>query len=289
MERVDAHCHFWELSRGDYTWLDVSNPDLAPIARDFLPAEMKLHREAADIDRVVVVQAAATEAETDYLLGLADQHDEIGGVVGWADLESEKVELRLKNWATNPKFNGIRPMLQDIEDTNWILGEPQIEIGRILEKLDLRFDALIEPRHLPAIYQFCDKYPDLAVVIDHAAKPKAALAGDREAFVDWSTYMKKIAGNPNVYCKLSGLLTELQPAAQVSLHGLLDRYINVLLEAFGPQRLMWGSDWPVLTLASDYQSWLNLSHTLLQNIDGAARDQIFGGTASAFYGLGDKK
>jgi L-fuconolactonase len=286
MIRVDAHCHFWELNRGDYDWLDVNNQNLAPIARDFQSGDLAAHRIATGINQIVVVQAAATEAETDYLLSLADRHEEIAGVVGWADLRSDKVSQRLRQWSRYPKFKGIRPMLQDIEDAGWLLEMPQSNIGQILVELGLRFDALIQPRHLPVLYQFCKDNPNLPVVIDHAAKPKSAFSGDDTAFEYWSENMKMLASDTNAYCKLSGLLTELDAKDLADPVSTITPFVEVLLKTFGPERLMWGSDWPVLTLVSNYQSWHDLAHVLLEKLGSDASDRVFGGTASEFYALG---
>ena len=286
MARVDAHCHFWDLSRGDYGWLDASNSDLAPIVRDYCPGDLAPLRNAANVEKVVVVQAAATEAETDYLLELADRNDEIAGVVGWADFESDGVVQRLEKWTDNPKFKGVRPMLQDIENTDWLLENPKADIWPELVRLGLRFDALVQPRHLPVIYKFCKSNPDLALVIDHAAKPKSALEGNGDAFVFWSEHMTMLARDTNAHCKLSGLLSEMEASDLKEPRPILQRYVDVLLEAFGPERLMWGSDWPVVTLASSYQQWSLLAQSLISEIDPGGRDKILGGTASAFYGLG---
>lgn len=286
MGRIDAHCHFWELSRGDYSWIDANDPDLAPIARDFQPPDIMPLLKATNVQKVVVIQAAASEAETDYLLTLADHHDEISGVVGWANIESSEAAKRIEKWAANGKFKGIRPMLQDIDDTQWLLENPHTDIFPTMVDLGLRFDALVQPRHLPVLHEFCTSNPALPVVIDHAAKPKAALADDEDSFSYWSRHMKSIARDTNAYCKFSGLLTELDGSRPKDPRTVLQRYVDVLLEAFGPNRLMWGSDWPVLTLASDYQSWHGLAQDLLDQIGSDASDQIFGRTAATFYGLG---
>ncbi len=286
MVRIDAHCHFWELSRGDYTWLDAGDLCLTPIARDFQPHDIAPLLNAAKMQKMVVVQAAATESETDYLLALANRHENVAGVVGWTDLEAGDVQSRLAEWSAKPKFKGIRPMLQDIDDTQWLLERPQTHIFSTMVDLGLCFDALVEPRHLPVIHQFCTANPALRVVIDHAAKPKAALAGDEGAFGDWSTEMKSLARDTNVFCKLSGLLTELDARKSPDPQTVLQRYVDVLLETFGPDRLMWGSDWPVVTLASDYLRWHNLAEILLDQIGQSERNKVFGGTASDFYGLG---
>lgn len=286
MVRIDAHCHFWKLSRGDYDWLDASNPSLATIARDFLPSDIAPFIQDAGVQHVVMVQTAANEAETDYMLTLANNRDEIAGVVGWADIESGDATKRLEKWAVDPKFKGIRPMMQNIDDAQWLLERPNADVFTAMVDLGIRFDALVQPRHLSVLHKFCTSNPMLPVVIDHAAKPKAALAGNADAFSHWARHMQSIARDTNTYCKISGLLTELDANNPTNQKDMLQRYVDVLLEAFGPDRLMWGSDWPVLTLVSDYQQWHTLVEALLGHIEPDARDQIFGGTAGAFYGIG---
>lgn len=287
MGRVDAHCHLWDLSRGDYDWLDVNNPDLAPIARDFGVDDLAPQLVAADVDHVVVVQAAASEAETDYLLSLSDKHSEIGGVVGWVDLLAENAGQVLADWAVNPKFKGIRPMLQGIEADAWLIDSPPKDIWHKVVQLGLRFDALVQPRHLEVMLRFCQENSELRVVIDHAAKPKDAFAGDARAFEDWSRNMRALGQNSQAYCKVSGLLTELDAHSLEDPLPVLKPVFDVLLESFGPARLMWGSDWPVLRLASDYTRWNALTFELLAGLSDDDRSLILGGTATQFYGLED--
>lgn len=282
--RVDAHCHLWQLDRGDYAWLDRSDPKLKKIARDFGVADLTKARKRVGVSQVIVVQAAATEAETEYLLSLADQNQEIAGVVGWVDLSSKNAIASIDKFSTNPSFKGIRPMLQDIEDTNWLLDVPAANVWEILKQKNLRFDALIRPRHLPMTHQFCLQHPELKIVIDHAAKPDIA-NGDDEAFEFWCSNMAAIANQTHAFCKISGLLTEMRPEQLPNASMILKPIIDHLIESFGPERLMWGSDWPVVRLAGDYNIWNELTLELLQDLNQKSQTSILSGTASRFYGV----
>lgn len=273
--RIDAHQHFWRLSRGDYQWLDVSSPALAPLARDFEPADLAPLRAAHGVTRTVLVQAAATEAETDHLLALADAHDEIAGVVGWVDLADAGRLPTLQRWARHPKFKGVRPMLQDLPDANWLDHGPSGDMVQALIDLGLRFDALVRAEHLSALDRFAARWPALPIVIDHAAKPGLSDA--------WRAVLAALARHPQVCCKFSGLLTELDGAANAAEQ--IAPVWDALVQLFGPDRLMWGSDWPVLNLAADYGGWVELSQRFIGGLPAAGQDAIWRDTAVRFYGL----
>lgn len=281
MGRIDAHCHFWTPSRGDYGWLDAAGPALDPLRRDFLPAELARLNGGAE---VIAVQAAPTEAETDYLLGLARRYPQIVGVVGWCDLSDADAAGRLAHMAENRKLRGLRPMLQDLPQDDWIATTPDPIAIAVMLNLGLRFDALVTPRHLTALLAFHDLYPDLPIVIDHAAKPYLASGAD----AGWAAAMAGLAQSGQVYCKISGLLTEMSPAQRATpdtalavLRPLLAR----LLDWFGAGRLIWGSDWPVLTLVAAHADWLSLTEALLEGLSADERVGILGGNARRFYGL----
>lgn len=275
--RIDSHQHFWQLQRGDYDWL---GPDLGPLYRDYQPPELATHLRTAGIDQTILVQAATSVAETDYLLSLADQHTFIAGVVGWIDMDAPDALAQLAPLAEHPKLLGIRPMIQDIADPQWMLRDELAPVYRELIRRNLRFDALVKPPHLDALLVLLQRYPELPVVIDHGGKPDIA----NEAFAPWANRMQTLAQETHACCKLSGLLTEAGPAAGAEQ---LRPYVDHLLQCFGPQRLMWGSDWPVLNLAADYAHWLTLTTALLADLKDTDRDAIMGGTATRFYGLGD--
>lgn len=286
--RVDAHQHFWRLARGDYDWLDPSDPALAPIARDFEPEDLAPLRRAHGIGRTVLVQAAATTGETEHLLSLADRHPEIAGVVGWIDLADPSQRPVLERWARHPAFKGVRPMLQDLPDREWILHGPHPTMVQALVDLGLRLDALVKPPHLPALLRFVERWPALPVVIDHAAKPVLREGWQADWVGPWREAMAALATHPQVCCKFSALLTEAHPSQidpAEAAEALLAPVWDHLLQHFGPQRLMWGSDWPVLNLASDYARWAELAGRFIDRLSAADRQVVWGGTAARFYGL----
>lgn len=283
-KRIDAHCHLWALDRGDYHWMDVSDPSFAPIARDFDVSDLARARDEAGVCEVVVVQAAATEAETDYLLSLANEHCEIKAVVGWVDLAKNDATKQIDKFARNAAFKGIRPMLQDIEDTDWLIKIPQDDVWDHLAEKGLRLDALVKPRHLSMITQFCLNHPNLPIVIDHCAKPE--FAKNDPAYIDvWLEGILKIANETHAYCKLSGLLTEMSVEQIPEAYDILKPLVDQLIQAFGPERMMWGSDWPVVRLASAYARWNDLTLALLTDLDPASQNAILFKTAEQFYGL----
>jgi L-fuconolactonase len=274
MARIDAHQHFWTTQRDDYGWLTA---ELGPIYRDFLPEDLRPLITAAGVDKSIIVQAAESEAETLYLLDLAASADFVAGIVGWVDLEAPNAAERVAYMAQRGVI-GLRPMVQDMADTNWLL-RPSISAG--LEAMiahNMRFDALVKPRHLAILPAFAKLYPQLKVVIDHGAKPDIA----HKALELWASAMMDIGQNTHFFCKLSGLATEAGADWQSAD---LQPYVGVLLSAFGPSRVMWGSDWPVLNLAGDYARWHSVTTELLSGLSQAERDDIFGGTAARFYGL----
>ena len=273
MQLIDSHCHFWRLSRGDYGWLEGEGGPLAPIRRDFAPADYP--GEA----RLIAVQAAPSVAETEFLLALSAEEPRIAGVVGWVDLSDEAAPGTLARLAENPGFKGVRPMLQDIEDTDWLTRAARPEAVQALVDLGLRFDALVLERHLPMLTGFAATHPELPMVIDHAAKPQPG------ARPEWEEGMAALARWPQVHCKLSGLMTELSEEELTDplppLRAILDR----LLEWFGPERLIWGSDWPVLTLAASWDDWRGLTEELLAPLSKDVRAAILQGNAARFYGV----
>jgi L-fuconolactonase len=273
---VDAHHHVWSLARGDYGWLTSA---LEPIHRDFTLADFAPLREGAGIATTVLVQAAPTLAETQFLLKVAnDSGGVVKGVVGWVDMTAADAIPTLTRLARNPLLKSVRPMLQDLPDPAWIL---RADVGRALSalpRLGLRFDALVKPAQLPALLTMLERHPDLAVVIDHAAKPDIA----NGMWEPWASSMRVAAGNPRVRCKLSGLVTEAGPNWTIDT---LRPYFDFLVECFGAQRLMWGSDWPVVNLGGSYQRWFAATVALMAGLTPQERAAIMGGTARRFYGL----
>ena len=233
--RIDAHQHFWHVARGDYAWLTAdAYPELY---RDFDPPDLAPLIARCDVQQTVLVQGAETEAETDFLLGIGAATPFVAGVVGWVDLLAADAPARIARIAQRPKLVGLRPMLETLQDDEWLLA-PRLEPAvQAMTQHDVRFDALIRPRHLPVLHRFLARHPDLAVVIDHAAKPDIA-HGELDA---WSRDLRTIASNSSAFVKLSGLATEASPGWDVAT---LRPWVDVLLDAFGARRIMWGSDWP---------------------------------------------
>lgn len=278
--KIDSHQHFWSLARGDYHWLTA---ELTELYQDFLPEQLMPYMQQANVQATVLVQAAETTAETDYMLALAAEHSFIRGVVGWVNLADEQVLAQLQNFASNPIFKGIRPMLQDIDDAKWILQPQFATVFDYLIAENLTFDALVLPKHLPHIYQLACQYPQLKIVIDHAAKPQidAIHAGDIKSSA-WFYWMEKLAQLPQVYCKLSGLVTQItSPSDKV----YIDNFAKALLQIFTSKKLMWGSDWPVLNLTANYQEWLSISEQVLHLLNPQQQADVCFNNAVEFYNL----
>lgn len=272
---IDAHQHFWKVARTDYGWL---TPDLTALYRDFLPGDLDPLLVASGVTGTVIVQAAPSEAETLFLLDLAREWPKACAVVGWIDMTSPQAEKHLGSLAQDPKLRGIRPMIQDEADPEWML---QASVGAAFQavgRCGLTFDALVRPHQLTTLTRLVDRFPDVPVVVDHGAKP--AIGAD--AFQPWANDIAAFSKRPQVMCKLSGLLTEAGPRATDTD---LIPYVEHLLDCFGPARLMWGSDWPVLTTAGDYGGWLDQARRLVQRLGAAEQAQIFGRTAARFYGF----
>jgi L-fuconolactonase len=274
--RIDSHQHFWKLARGDYGWL--TKAEHPKIARDFLPEDIAPLLAAGRIDNTILVQAAPSLAETEFLLQLAATTPFVAGVVGWVEFDAPGAPSQIARLAADTKLVGLRPMLQDLPDVEWMLRPALAPALDAMQRGGLRFDALVKPRHLPALAEFLERYGELAVVIDHGAKPDVA-GGEIDL---WAAYIRHIGRNSQARCKLSGLASEAGPGWGAEK---LKPYVDVLLEAFGPARLMWGSDWPVLNEVGDYAAWLDLAETLTRQLTSSERDAIFGGTAASFYGL----
>ncbi|MBW3512980.1 MULTISPECIES: amidohydrolase [Janthinobacterium] len=275
MMRIDAHQHFWQLAARAGSW---PPPTLAAIHRDFAPADMAPLLAAHGIAGTVLVQSLPSEDDTYWLLALAEQNSFIRAVVGWTDLLAPDAAAAIACLASQPKLKGLRPMLQDIDDNQWIANPALAPALAAMVEHGLRLDALVLPRHLPALLQCARDYPRLAIVIDHAAKPPIADA----AFGAWREDMAQLAALPNVHCKLSGLVTEARPGWHVDD---LRPYAVHVLNVFGPRRVIWGSDWPVVDLAGGYAAWLAASEALLAHLGQEDKDDIFGRNACRFYGF----
>jgi L-fuconolactonase len=275
--RIDAHQHFWQLGQLDFSWLD--QPPLAPIRRNFLPADLKPLLESAGIDKSIFVQTQHNVAENRWVLNLAEQHDWLAGVVGWVDLASSDCEEQLREFVDHPKFVGIRHVTQDEPDDNFIVREDVLRGLAVLEKHGVPFDLLFYVQHLRHAPTLGKRLPELKMVIDHCSKPRI-----KDRWIDdWRRDMQAAAMFPNIFCKLSGLVTEADwnnwQAAD------LQPYIETALDCFGPERCMFGSDWPVCLLAGSYSRVIGALDDCVRKLSPTERDAIFGGTAARFYGL----
>lgn len=278
LDDIDAHQHFWRPERGDYGWMPPDDPVLT---RFYGPAHLAPEREAAGIGRTVLVQAAPTVAETEYMLGIADATPHVAGVVGWIDFERPGDLDTLRRLAGHPKFLGVRPMIQDIPDDDWMLRADVQWAFEAVADLGLAFDALGFPRHLANFLTVFRRHPGLRAVVDHCMKPEIA-AGDPARFEIWAEGMARIAAETGGFCKLSGLVTEAGPDWTVAT---LRPYAEHVLAVFGPERVMWGSDWPVCRRRAEYGVWRAAAGELTAHLDSAERSRVFGGTAREFYRL----
>lgn len=270
---IDAHQHFWRLDRGDYGWL---TPALSAIHRDFGPEDLAPILARHGIARTILVQAAPTVAETRYLLDLARATPFVAGVVGWIDFDARDAPDAVAQLARDAKLVGLRPMVQDIADDDWLARPSHAPAIEAMIAHRLVFDALVLPRHLPRLARVLERHPALRVVVDHGAKPRIA-ARDLDG---WRRDLTAVAAHPQVNCKLSGLLTESAPGDGLAE---LKPAIDTLLAAFGPQRLLWGSDWPVVNLAGGYDRWRELSLAALAPLGESAHAAVLGANAARVY------
>ncbi|MFK7879659.1 amidohydrolase family protein [Roseobacter sp.] len=278
--KIDAHQHYWQPARSDYDWMPQDNPTLN---RAYGPADLAPSLRRHGIEGTVLVQAAATVAETEYMLGLADATPSVKGVVGWINFEDSGDLQHLKRLANHPKFLGVRPMIQDIPDVDWMLKDNIQWAFQAIVDLDLTFDALGFPQHLKNFDTLLSRYPTMRVVIDHIMKPhiRDAMAG-QEAFSDWAIGMSRLAHRTGTYCKLSGMVTEASEGWTIND---LRPFANHVISAFGPSRVMWGSDWPVCRLQAEYDIWHDTALGLTAHLNAQERTEIFGGSAARFYRL----
>lgn len=275
--RIDSHQHYWKVDRGDYHWM---TPRGTVLCRDYLPADLQPSLLRHGIQKTILVQAAQTCAETDFLLELAAANDPIAGVVGWLDMDSADFQEQFEQYRKHAKFIGIRPMLQDIADDKWILRPRVLDSLRLLAKVDFPFEFLTHPRHLPFALQVLDQVPELRAVIDHISKPEIR-AGKLEP---WKTSIAEASRHTNLYCKLSGMITEADHQ-RWSVSDLRP-YVEHVVECFGPDRVMFGSDWPVCLLAGNYDEVIAALQEILSPILNADTERkIFGENAERFYKL----
>jgi L-fuconolactonase len=274
--RIDAHHHFWTYSREEYGWLDES---MAVIRRDFLPEHLEPELRACGIDGVVSVQARQTVEETRWLLALASQRDFIRGVVGWVPLIASDISDILGSLMGQGRLKAVRHVLQAEPDDQYMLRDDFNRGIDSLSQLGLAYDILIFERHLPQAIQFVDRHPKQIFVLDHIAKPRIR----DHVMSPWRENLRKLAERANVYCKISGMVTEADYNAWTKED--LAPYFDTVLQAFGPERLIFGSDWPVCLVATTYRGWFNLVFEQIASLSDAERDAILGGTAIRAYRL----
>lgn len=278
--RVDAHQHFWLPTQVTYGWMKPLVGEAARrLVRPVLPSELEPILARHRIDRTVLVQAATDEAEADLLLSLAEQHELIAGAVVWLDMERADFEAELSRRAAHPQFLGVRPMIQDIEDLGWMRRSRVLDAFAVLEERQVCFDFLIKPHQLEPTIEVLDRFPRLRAVIDHIAKPDIA-RGERQPYSD---LLARVSEHPSVYCKLSGLITEADHERWTPRD--LAPFIEHALRCFGARRSMFGSDWPVCTLAGSYDSVVEALESTLRELRLAPSElsAIFGDTACDFY------
>jgi L-fuconolactonase len=274
--RLDAHQHFWKYIPADYEWI---GDDMAPLKRDFLPQDLKPLLVDAAFDGSIAVQAQQTVEEADWLLELAEQNNFIKGVVGWVDLCSPNVRTQLEQLSANKRFVGVRHVVQGEPDDEFML-RPGFRRGIAqLAEFGLVYDLLLFPRHLPVALKLVRQFPEQTFVLDHIAKPAIADA----QIEPWGHAIQVLAKCPNVSCKLSGMVTEARWTQWVVAD--FRPYLDVVFEAFGPDRLMIGSDWPVCTVSGDYASTMDIVMSYIEPLSPRERDGILGANCARVYGV----
>jgi len=280
--KIDAHQHFWDPGRKDYGWIDDLQGEAAQrLRRPILPPELAPLLTAEQVDATVLVQAAPSEAEGQFLLSLADRHAFVAGVVVWLDMAAPDFEERLDALRGSAKFVGVRPMIHDIAEPDWMLRPSVRRAFSVLEKQQICFDFLVRPIHFPPLLEILAAFPRLRAVLDHIGKPQIAA----RQWEPWAALFARAASYPNLYCKLSGMITEASHSGWVPAD--LAPYVRHAIECFGPARCMFGSDWPVCTLAGSYRQVSGALEQALAplGLSPAAQQRIWGGTAAEFYGL----
>ncbi len=273
---IDAHQHFWDIQRFQYPWMPAGE---SPLRRNFLPHQLAPILERNNFHGSVVVQANTVLEETHWLLELAEQHEFIRGVVGWVDLTDPRLGATLDGLQRHRKFKGVRHLVHDEPDVNWLVREDVLRGLSELARRDIPYDLLLRPRHLKLVPRIAERVPSLLMVIDHIAKPPIAA----QSLDGWAEDMAAAAKISQVHCKLSGMITEADPRGWKAEH--LRPYVKYVLEQFGPERLMFGSDWPVCTLAGTWKEVLAAFTQAAGPQPIEARDRLLGATAARFYRL----
>jgi L-fuconolactonase len=275
--RIDTHQHFWQVRRGDYFWMTPSVPILY---RDYMPEDLKPNLAKQRIDKTILVQAAQTVAETDFLLNIAREQDFVAGVTGWLDMDNENFPEQFAKYRRIPKLVAIRPMLQDLPEADWIIRPRVVQSLQELAAQDFPFEILTYTRELPYVLRALERTPGLRAVVNHLSKPEIKA----QKMEPWKSLMREVAQHSNVYCKLSGMVTEAD--MQNWKPDDLRPYVEHVLECFGLKRVMFGSDWPVCLRAASYDQVIDtLSGLIAPHVDDASRAAVFGDNAARFYKL----
>lgn len=277
--RIDSHQHFWKYSPSEHTWM---TPEMGTLKRDYLPDDLRPLLDKVGFSGSIAVQARQNLAETSWLLSLAKDCSNIFGVVGWVDLQSPDVEHELKTFADNPHLVGVRHVVHDEPDDEFML-RPEFQQGiRLLTDFDLAYDLLLFPRHLKPAVELVKRFPEQRFVLDHSAKPRIA----EGSFSPWREGLNELAQFPNVFCKLSGFVTEARWRNWTA--GDIRPYLDIVTEAFGDKRLMIGSDWPVCTLSGSYQSTMGLVCRYIEQFSQEIQSDILGRNCARFYKIGQR-
>ena len=272
--RIDAHQHFWVYSPEDYGWIDER---MDAIRRDFAPSDLRPLLDANGFDGSVAVQARHHLGETEYLLGLAEQDDVVRGVVGWIDLRAADAERQLERFRSHPRFVGVRHIVQDEPDDRFLTRDAFVRGVALLG--ELTYDILVSPKQLPATLELVERFPEQRLVLDHIAKPSIA----RGELEPWASQIRKLAEAENVFCKVSGMVTEADWKGWT--RDDFAPYLDVVFDAFGPSRIMVGSDWPVCTLAATYDQVMDIVAKYIEPLSEGDQAAVLGGTAEKFYKL----
>ena len=276
MQKTDAHQHFWKYDAETHGWI---TDEMKALRRDFVPADLKKELDRNGFDGCVAVQADQSEEETQFLLDLAAEHSFIKGVVGWLDIRAKNFEQRLEHFADQSALKGLRQIVQDEPDDRFLLQPDFMEGIGLLAGYDLTYDILIFEHQLPAAVEFAEQFPNQPFVLDHIGKPRI-----KEGKIDeWEEGIRALAGHSNMYCKLSGLVTEAD--WQQWKPDDFKPYLDVVFDAFGAERLMFGSDWPVCTLAASYGQVGALVEDYIHSLSQDQQSAIMGGNARRFYDL----
>ncbi|WP_338594377.1 amidohydrolase family protein [Paenibacillus sp. Y5S-9] len=272
--KLDAHQHFWEYNVAEYGWI---GEEMKTIRQSFLPEDLEPLLVQSGLDGCIAVQARQSLTETEWLLQLADRHECIKGVVGWVDLCSDEVRNQLELFASNPYLKGVRHVIQDEPDLDYVLREDFQRGIALLKEYDLAYDLLVSKEQLPYAVELVKTFPEQRFVLDHLAKPdiKSGIISP------WKEALESMAAQPNAYCKLSGMVTEADWANWTPKD--FTAYLNIAIEAFGAERLMFGSDWPVSNVSATYSEVYDLIMSHINALPISDQQMIFGGTCAAFY------